>query len=246
MPVIFWTDDEEKILISNYEEKGYAEIAKMVGKNMDAVKKKAYMMGLCKREGNTQWSEEQIEFIRNNYDKMLYKDIAEKLGVTEKRVFLQAQRMGLSKERVTVKTGDRIHNSRLVVLGMPFIKGKPGQTKSYVRCKCDCGTETEVKVCDLVNGRTKSCGCLQREAVRKPRQKKHGLCDSPLYRSWIEMRSRSKELNLEFSDKWNEFIDFHNWAISQGYEEGKTRVFRMNILQGYGPENCFVRRTKGE
>jgi HNH endonuclease len=31
------------------------------------------------------------------------------------------------------------------------------------KCICDCGKETEVKSSSLINGHTKSCGCLQRE-----------------------------------------------------------------------------------
>lgn len=35
------------------------------------------------------------------------------------------------------------------------------------RCRCDCGKETEVGQTLLQTGRTKSCGCLQAEIVRK-------------------------------------------------------------------------------
>lgn len=242
-----WTDEEERTLTGNYESKSYGEIAELIGKNMEAVKRKAQTMGLVKRDSPTDWTEEQITFIQNNYDKMLYKEIAEKLGTTEKRVFLQAKRMGLSKDRVTLKVGDKPYNARLTVIGTPFIKGKPGQTKNYVECRCDCGKMTCVKVCDLVNGRTKSCGCLQKEAASvrlKKTKTTHGMSYNPLYRSWVEMRARAKEANVTFSSDWDKFEAFNSWAISNGYEEGKTRIYRINILQEYGPNNCFVRRTK--
>ena len=34
-------------------------------------------------------------------------------------------------------------------------------------CECDCGNKTEVISSSLLNGHTKSCGCLQKEAVVK-------------------------------------------------------------------------------
>jgi len=35
------------------------------------------------------------------------------------------------------------------------------------KCKCDCGNETLTLGVNLVNGRTRSCGCLQKERVAK-------------------------------------------------------------------------------
>lgn len=37
----------------------------------------------------------------------------------------------------------------------------------YYRCVCECGTEKLVKGSSLVHGRSKSCGCLQREIAKK-------------------------------------------------------------------------------
>ncbi|MCZ1068620.1 hypothetical protein O0984_11395 [Clostridioides difficile] len=34
-------------------------------------------------------------------------------------------------------------------------------------CKCDCGNEIEVIESSLTTGKTRSCGCLQKEAMRK-------------------------------------------------------------------------------
>lgn len=53
-------------------------------------------------------------------------------------------------------TGDRY--GKLTVLGRAPDVG--GQTAW--RCKCDCGDETIVRMCDLRSGHTKSCGCLMR------------------------------------------------------------------------------------
>lgn len=36
----------------------------------------------------------------------------------------------------------------------------------WYRCRCQCGNEAVVRRASLVNGRTKSCGCLRREHAR--------------------------------------------------------------------------------
>lgn len=44
----------------------------------------------------------------------------------------------------------------------------------YYKCKCDCGTIKDIRAAFVVNGITKSCGCLFKE-VRKKQGKIMGL-----------------------------------------------------------------------
>lgn len=48
------------------------------------------------------------------------------------------------------------------------------------KCKCDCGNECEVSAADLIQGHTKSCGCLQKEKIIDLTNQKFGRL-SPLY-----------------------------------------------------------------
>lgn len=41
-----------------------------------------------------------------------------------------------------------------------------GSQKRKCICKCDCGTEKELYLSNVLSGKTKSCGCLQKEAAR--------------------------------------------------------------------------------
>ena len=50
---------------------------------------------------------------------------------------------------------------RLIVLHVIGIEHRV----SWVYCRCDCGTEKNVRAADLVSGKVKSCGCLRREVV---------------------------------------------------------------------------------
>lgn len=62
-------------------------------------------------------------------------------------------------------TGQRF--GKLVVQEMLYETG--GKTKA--RCLCDCGNETIVIATQLPNGKTKSCGCLQKEAASQTNTK---------------------------------------------------------------------------
>ena len=42
-----------------------------------------------------------------------------------------------------------------------------GKKGAWWRCRCDCGTERPVASAYLLSNRSRSCGCLQRDAVTK-------------------------------------------------------------------------------
>lgn len=66
----------------------------------------------------------------------------------------------------------------------------------YWLCSCSCGREKEVSTKNLRGYKgyegTKSCGCLQKEAIvrQKGVPKKHGMSNSPEYNSWQQMKVR--------------------------------------------------------
>jgi hypothetical protein len=64
----------------------------------------------------------------------------------------------------TVYIGARF--GRWVVLTNP----EPSGHRYTVQCRCDCGVEKAVATDRLLLGRTKSCGCLRRDAARAVHQ----------------------------------------------------------------------------
>lgn len=42
---------------------------------------------------------------------------------------------------------------------------------SNIICQCDCGNIKEVRKTHLLSGRTKSCGCLQKEVAKRLKYK---------------------------------------------------------------------------
>lgn len=52
------------------------------------------------------------------------------------------------------------------LIALERMEKKSGTSYKW-RCRCDCGRETEVSVANLVNGNSRSCGCLRRERKKR-------------------------------------------------------------------------------
>lgn len=123
-------------------------------------------------------------------------------------------------------------------------------------CKCKCGTIKEVNGQDLKRNKTKSCGCLQKEIAKK-KSFKHGLINHLLYKIWVNMRYRCKNINagnykcyggrgIKVCEEWNDFKVFYNFAIDNGWKP-ELQIDRINNNKGYEPSNCrFVTRSENQ
>lgn len=142
-------------------------------------------------------------------------------------------------------TGQRF--GKLIVLEKA---GKAKDGHCTWKCKCDCGNETIVNSNNLRSGNTKSCGCGEKENLKKLHFKKvHGDSNSKLYAIWKSMRQRcNNSSNLMYNyyggrgitvcQEWdNDYITFKNWAIENGYSENLS-IDRIDNNKGYSPENC--------
>lgn len=151
-----------------------------------------------------------------------------------------AKSCGDSRHAIHDISGRRF--GRLVVLGFDCIN-RNGH--SCWLCRCDCGNEKVVERNHLIDGHITSCGCLKRELLTT-----HGMSDSPLYDSWIDMRHRCNNPNnpnyhryggrgIGVCDEWsNNFEPFYDWAMSSGYEPGLT-IERSDNDGDYSPDNCI-------
>lgn len=118
------------------------------------------------------------------------------------------------------------------------------------RCVCDCGTERIILSRNLLAKArpSRSCGCLNREVAREKglRSKKHGMINSPTYKSWQAMKDRCDNPNnpsfqdyggrgITYCDRW---LKFDNFFADKGEQPVGMTLERINNMEGYFPENC--------
>lgn len=141
---------------------------------------------------------------------------------------------------------------RLTVMHQNGFKYNPsGQRTVLWHCKCDCGKEKDIPASTLKNGRSKSCGCLNRE-LSSERATKHGGCKQymleRLYKIWRDMKNRCyQESSINFKnyggrgikicERWMDYKNFRDWAVSHGYKDGLS-IDRIDVNGNYCPENC--------
>lgn len=102
--------------------------------------------------------------------------------------------------------------------------------------RCCCGKVRSVRQDQLVNGTSRSCGCLIK------RCRTHGMSDTITYASWVNMRSRCKtdkryvRRNLCVCRRWNVF---ENFLADMGPRPSLAySIDRKNNKYGYTPRNC--------
>lgn len=114
-------------------------------------------------------------------------------------------------------------------------------------CNCVCGNNIIVRGYHLKSGRIKSCGCLQKETGYM--NKKHGMCETRLYKIWTGIKTRCTNKNeisykrygarnIKICAEWKDnFSSFYEWAINNGYADNLT-IERINVNGNYEPHNC--------
>lgn len=104
-----------------------------------------------------------------------------------------------------------------------------------------------VRLNNLRNGQSQSCGCRHREIVSANR--KHGDWNKQLYKVWCAMKQRCSNPNsrvygyyggrgISVCREWQEsYLTFREWATASGYERGLT-LDRIDNDGDYEPSNC--------
>ena len=114
-----------------------------------------------------------------------------------------------------------------------------GSKRTKFLCQCICGNTTIVDSSKLLNGHTKSCGCLQRKHTTTQK-------DSKSYSTWAAMMRRCYNkkssaykwygaIGIVVCDEWKKFANF---LKDMGEKPFGTEIDRINNDYGYSPENC--------
>jgi len=120
----------------------------------------------------------------------------------------------------------------------------PGAGQQWL-CRCDCGTERYVRTQNLVEGKTRSCGCLHRDATSQ-RSVKHGAARTPLYKVWQAMKDRClNPANPRYADYGGrgitvapEWMDFAKFRDDMGLPQLDLSLDRRDNDGPYCKDNC--------
>lgn len=127
--------------------------------------------------------------------------------------------------------------------------GMVGTEGAHWNCRCDCGTERQVRSLNLRYGKTVSCGCFNLEAI-SARNTTHGLTKDgkpPEYIAWENMRKRCNcqtdprfkwygARGISVCERWN---SFENFLADMGPKPSRRHsIDRIDNDGDYEPGNC--------
>jgi hypothetical protein len=131
--------------------------------------------------------------------------------------------------------------------------------KARWECLCICGNKIVVVGSQLVEGKTRSCGCLQREVAKRlviNMNSTHGMTNTRLFRIWSGMKTRclnpkSKDYpnyggrGITICERWLESFENFKEDMYESYlkhveefGEKDTSIERIEVMGNYDPANC--------
>jgi len=117
--------------------------------------------------------------------------------------------------------------------------------KRRVVCRCDCGNDKTVDLYSLLDGRSRSCGCLRAEMVAK-KNTTHGMCGTSTYGSWSAMIARCTQPSVDrfehyggrgvrVCERWQDYAAF---LADMGEKPDGMSLDRIDVNGDYEPGNC--------
>lgn len=153
----------------------------------------------------------------------------------------QSKSCGCSKPSTIEDLTGRVYG-RLTVLRFA---GKKANGNPLWLCRCECGTERTIIGSSLRSGRQQSCGCWNKERIRR-----HGKCKTPEYVIWAGMKQRCRNplagsyrnyggRGIAVCERWSGRRGFESFLADMGPRPSPQHTIeRINNELDYSPENC--------
>lgn len=127
--------------------------------------------------------------------------------------------------------------------------GRSAANKALWACRCSCGNAAQIPSGNLLDGRTRSCGCLGR-ALTAARLTTHDATGTPEYRIWQAMHTRCRNprrrdaaryvgRGIAVCARWCGPNGFKNFFADVGPRPSpRHSLDRIDNDGGYAPDNC--------
>lgn len=111
---------------------------------------------------------------------------------------------------------------------------------------CDCGEYVETYISNVKRGKKLSCGCLRKEYLLNPINKKHGFSKTDTYSSWVNMLYRCNNSNATGYENYggrgikvcDEWMSFENFYKDMGDRPQGMSIDRIDTNKNYELSNC--------
>ena len=150
----------------------------------------------------------------------------------------------LNKRTVTLRARRRLMLGTVFGRWTIIADAPRRQHYEYRLCRCSCGTEREVCLSELTQGRSRSCGCLGNG------RQTHGMTSSPEYRNWKAMITRCHNTQslwypdyggrgIQVCDGWRRsFCEYWSCIVSSIGPRPESRTLdRIDNNGNYEPGN---------
>lgn len=142
----------------------------------------------------------------------------------------------------TLNIGDTV--GRLTIVGMYREKGT---SRKYLHVTCSCGRKKAVRYSSIIDGDTRSCGCLAKE-LAAARVTTHNLSNHRLYSVWRGMVSRCTVVTqadfkhyggrgIKVCDRWATSVEAFIEDMGDSFVEG-LEIDRIDNDGNYCLDNC--------
>lgn len=148
-----------------------------------------------------------------------------------------------------IKIGD-VFGSWTVIGAIRYERGRNINTLRAL-CECECGTQKDVYMRNVLRGKSVSCGCVP-AAATSDRMTIHGEASprrlTPEYVVWKGIRQRCgrnprgrtvksyRNKNITLCERWKKF---DNFLMDMGRRPSpEHQIDRIDNSVGYTPENC--------
>lgn len=132
---------------------------------------------------------------------------------------------------------------------LPSVSYGTSKPRRYAKFLCSCREEFSCVIDSVKNGKTKSCGCIQRENGRvQGKAGTHGMSKTKIYSRWSAIKRRCYVeggedyplyggRGIRVCDRWLDSFENFYEDMGEAYQEG-LELDRIDVNGDYSPENC--------